>query len=171
MFHNERKTRKEPAINTSGEINPKNRHCLRGLNGKYGRWDEILRDILNGKLKIVQNPKQPESETDDEDDDDDEEMPEETGTPTKVYDTSERNGSYVPIRTSSEEDALQIYTDGEMTGENLENQIRRSNRNSNKPGPAQVGAISKAQKLQKDFQVSMYSFTVLENRIFFEFFF
>ena len=27
----------------------------------------------------------------------------------------------------------------------------------NKPGPAQVGAISKAQKQQKDFQVSIYS--------------
>ena len=62
-------------------------------------------------------------------------MPEETGTPTNVYDTSERNGSYIPIRTNPEEDALQIYTDGEMTGENLENQnqIRRSNRNSKKP--------------------------------------
>ena len=134
LFQIERKARKEPAINISGGINPKNRHCLRGLNGKYGRWDEILQDILNGKLKIVQNPKQPESETEDEDDDD-EEMPEETGTPIKVYDTSERNGSYVPIRTSPEEDALQIYTDGETTGEILENQnqIRRSNRNSKKP--------------------------------------
>ena len=62
-------------------------------------------------------------------------MPEETGTPTKVYDTSERKGNYVPIRTSPEEDALQIYTDGETTGENLENQnqTRRSNRNSKKP--------------------------------------
>ena len=62
-------------------------------------------------------------------------MPEETGTPIKVYDTSESNGSYVPIRTSPEEDALQIYTDGGTTGENLENQnqIRRSNRNSKKP--------------------------------------
>ena len=134
LFQTERKARKEPAINTSGEINPKNRHCLRGLNGKYGRWDEILRDIQNGKLKIVQNPKQPESETEVEDDDD-EEMPEEIGTPIKVYDTSERNGSYEPIRTNPEEDALQIYTDGETTGENLENQnqIRRSNRNSKKP--------------------------------------
>ena len=28
---------------------------------------------------------------------------------------------------------------------------------TNKPGPAQVGAISKAQKWQKDFQVSIYS--------------
>ena len=60
-------------------------------------------------------------------------MPEETGTPTKVYDTSERDGDYIPIRTSPEEDALQIYTDGEMAGENLEKQIRRSNRNSKKP--------------------------------------
>ena len=62
-------------------------------------------------------------------------MPEETGTPIKVYDTSERNGSYVPIRTCPEEEALQIYTDGETTGEILENQnqIRRSNRNSKKP--------------------------------------
>ena len=106
---------------------------MKGLNGKYGRWDEVLLDILNGKLKIVQNPKQPEYETEDEDDDDDEEMPEETGTPTKVYDTSERNGSYVAIRNMPEENALQIYTDGEKTGGNLENQIKRSNRNSKKP--------------------------------------
>ena len=81
--------------NATGEINPKNRHCLRGLDGKYGRWDEILRDILNGKLKIVQNKKRAESETDD--DDEDEETPEETGTPI-VYDTSERDGRYVPTR-------------------------------------------------------------------------
>ena len=57
--------------------------CLRGLNRKHGRWYEILRDILNGKLKIVQNPKQPKSDIE-EDEDDDEETPEETGTPTKV---------------------------------------------------------------------------------------
>ena len=64
---------------------------------------------MNGKLRIVQNPKQPESDTDD-DNDDNEEMPEETGTPAKVYDT-----------------------DGELTSENLEKQIRPSNRNSKKP--------------------------------------
>ena len=28
LFQTERKTRKEPAINTNSEINPKNRHCL-----------------------------------------------------------------------------------------------------------------------------------------------
>ena len=57
LFQTERKTRREPIPRTSGEIQPKNRHCLRGLDGKYGRWGEILRDILNGKLKIVQNRK------------------------------------------------------------------------------------------------------------------
>ena len=102
--------------NTTGEINPKNRHCLRGLEGKYGRWDEILRDILNGKLKIVQNKKRAESETDDDDEDeDDEETPEEIGTPI-AYDTSEKDGRYVPIRTNPEEDTLQLHTDSEMPG-------------------------------------------------------
>ena len=52
-------------MNTSGQINPKNRYCLRGLDGKYGRWDAILRDIRR--------------DTDDDDDDgDDEEMLEDT---------------------------------------------------------------------------------------------
>ena len=49
LFQTEKKTRRETTLNTNGEINPKNRHCLRGFDGKYGRWDEILRDILNGK--------------------------------------------------------------------------------------------------------------------------
>ena len=63
---------------TDNEIQPKNRHCLRELDGKYGRWDEILRDILNGKLKIVQNRKKTETDTEEEDNEDDEEMPETT---------------------------------------------------------------------------------------------
>ena len=117
---------------TSGEIQPKNRHCLRGLDGKYDCWDEILRDILNGKLKIVQNRKKSDSETEDEDDDDeDEEMPEVTRDIT--YETSERNGSYAPIQTSPDEDAIQIHADGEISGENLDHKIRRSNRKTNKP--------------------------------------
>ena len=133
LFQTERKSRKEPVTNATGEINPKNRHCLRGLDGKYGRWNEILRDILNGKLKIVQSKKREESETDDDDEDeDDDETPEETGTPI-VYDTSERDGRYVPIRTNPEEDTLQLDTDSEMPGKNSESQIRRSNRNSKKP--------------------------------------
>ena len=82
-------------------------HCLRGLDGKYGLWDEILRDNPDEKLKIVQNKKRGDSDTDDhdEDDEDDEEMPEETGTP-KVDDTSKKVGRYALIRTNPEEDAL-----------------------------------------------------------------
>ena len=36
-------------------ITPKNRHCLRGVDGKYIQWNKIMRDVLNGKLNIVQN--------------------------------------------------------------------------------------------------------------------
>ena len=69
--------------------------------------DEILRDKLNGKLNIVQNRRAMESNTDEDDDDeDDEDMPEETGTP-KIYDTSESDERYAPIRTNPEKDALQ----------------------------------------------------------------
>ena len=133
LFQTARRNRKEPALNTTSELNLKHRHCLRGLDGKYGRWDEILRDNLNSKLKIVQNKKRTESDTvDDGDDEVDEEMPEETGTPT-VYDNSERDRRYVPIRTNPEKDPLQLHTDSEITGENLKTQIRRSNRESKKP--------------------------------------
>ena len=86
LFQTEKKNLKDTAL-SNAEITPMNRHCLRGLDGKYGRWDEILCDILNGKLKIVQNRKVSVSETEDEDDDDDDEMPEETGN--RTYDTSE----------------------------------------------------------------------------------
>ena len=118
LFQTERRTKKELTINTTGEINPKNTHCLQGLDGKYARWDGILRDILNRKFKIVQNGKETDTETEDDDDEDDEDVPEEIGTP-KTYDTSERSGKYLPIRTNPEEDALQIHTDGEIPGETV----------------------------------------------------
>ena len=52
----------------------------------------------------------------------------------ETYDTSERNGSYVPIQTNPEDDALQLHTDGEIPGENKSNNIiRRSYRNIVKP--------------------------------------
>ena len=121
LFQIERKNSKEAAVNATGDINPKTRHCLRGLDGKYGRWDKILRDILNGKLKIVQNKKRAESDTyDDDDDEDDEKMREKIGTPT-VYGTSKRDGRYVPIRTNPEEATLQLHTDSEIPSENLKN--------------------------------------------------
>ena len=88
-FQSERRHRRESAPAVPAEITAKNRHCLRGLDGKYGKWDEILRDILNGILRIVQNKKHTKTETEDEDEDeDDEEMPEEVG---KTYDTSEKD--------------------------------------------------------------------------------
>ena len=77
--------------------------------------------------------KRAESDTDDDDDDEDDEvMPEESGTPI-IYDTSEKHGSYVPIRTNPEEDGLQLHTDSEITGENLKTRIRRTNQESKKP--------------------------------------
>ena len=133
LFQSEKRHRRESAPAVSAEITPKNRHCQRGLDGKYGKWDEILRYILNGKLRIVQNKKHTKTESEDEDDDDDDEkeMPEEAG---KTYDTSERGGRYAPIQTDPENDAIQIHTDGEMPqGENTENNHRRSNRNANRP--------------------------------------
>ena len=132
LFQTDKRSQKETAI-SNGETTPKNRHCLRGLNRNYGRWDEILRDILNGKLKIVQNRnKKQEKDAEDDDDDDEEEMSEDTGD--RIYDTSERDGRYEPIRTSTEEDVTQIHTDGEIPqGEKIENTIQRSSRNINKP--------------------------------------
>ena len=76
--------------------------------------------------------KKTETDSEEEDDyDDDDEIPETTGRQT--YDTSERNGRYVPIQTNPEVDALQLHTDGEIPGENNKNIIRHSNRNVNKP--------------------------------------
>ena len=86
-------------------------------------------------MKIVQNRKQTGSDTEEEDNyDDTKEMPEEIGTPKpKIYDTSERDGRYAPIRRSPEEDALQLHTNGEISGENLKTNIRRSARDSKNP--------------------------------------
>ena len=71
-----------------------------------------------------------ESDTEDDDDDDKEEMPKDTGD--RVYDTSERDGRSEPIRTSPEEDVIQIHTDGDIPqGEKIENTLRRSSRNIN----------------------------------------
>ena len=91
------------------------------------------RDILNGKLKLVKARKQATSDAEEDDYDEDEEMPEEIGTPIpKVYDTSERDGRYIPIRTNPEY-ALQLHTDGEISGEKIETNTRRSTRDSKKP--------------------------------------
>ena len=98
----------------------------------YGRWDESIRDLLNDKLKIVLDGKKTDTDTEDDGEDDvDEEMPETTGRLT--YDTSGRNGRDIPIQTNPEDDAIQIDTDREISGENIESIIQRSNLIVTKP--------------------------------------
>ena len=45
--------KKKAAPKIGDNITPKKRHCLRGVDGKYIQWNEVLRDVLNGKLKII----------------------------------------------------------------------------------------------------------------------
>ena len=51
VFQKERKA----APKIGDNITPKNCHCPRGVDGKNIQWNEVLRDVLNGKLKIVPN--------------------------------------------------------------------------------------------------------------------
>ena len=88
---------------------------------------------MNGKLKFVKARKQTTSDTEEDDYDEDEEMPEEVGTPAQNG-TSERDGRYIPIRTNPEEDALQLHTDGEISCENIETNIRRDSKKPNRYG-------------------------------------
>ena len=134
VFQTEKKKERAPQI--GDKITPKNGHCLRGVDGKYIQWNEILRDKLNGKLKIIQNrTRKSESESESEEGEIDEESNFEMENP----DTSERNG-YKPINTNPE-DELKLHTDGEMpTGENKNNYVetenlpvRRSNRKCMQP--------------------------------------
>ena len=81
---------------------------------------------------MVQNRTQSESDNKDDDEDEEEEMSDETGN--RTYDKSERDGPFEPIRTSPQKDVIRIHTDGEIPhGNNIENKIRRSCRNTNKP--------------------------------------
>ena len=73
VFQTEKKKERAPQI--GDKITPKNRDCLRGFDGKYIQWNEILRDILNGKLKFIQNrTRKSESESESEQGEIDEEI-------------------------------------------------------------------------------------------------
>ena len=107
IFQKERKT--TPKIGDS--ITPKNRHCLRGVDGKYIQWNEILRDVLKRKLKFVQNKRTELDSESEEGEIEDEESDFEN------HDTSERDGCYRPV-TTSPEDEINLHTDGQLnTGE------------------------------------------------------
>ena len=130
VFQKERKT--APKIGDT--ITRKNRHCLRGVDGKYIQWNEILRDVLNGKLKKVQNQRTESDSESEEGEIEDEESDFEN------HDNSEKDGRYELI-TTSPDDELNLHTDGEInTGEKqssnrtTENEkIKRSNRESKQP--------------------------------------
>ena len=87
---------KRTAPKIGDTITPKNRHCLRGVDGKYIHWNEILRDVLNGKLKIVQNQRSESESESEEGEIEDEESDFES------HDTSEKDGRYKPVTTSPE---------------------------------------------------------------------
>ena len=129
VFQKDRKT--APKIGDT--ITPKNRHCLRGVDGKYIQWNEILRDVINGKLKIVENQRTESDSESEEGETEDEESDFEN------HDTSEKDGPYKPITTSPEDELN--HTNGEInTGEKqssnktTENEkIRRSNSERKQP--------------------------------------
>ena len=134
VFQTEKKKERAPQI--GDKITPKNRHCLRSVDGKYIQWNEILRDILNGKLKIIQNrTRKSESESESEEGETDEESDFELENP----DTSERNG-YKPISTNPEDES-KLHTDDEMPSSENKNKyvetenlpVRRSNRKCMQP--------------------------------------
>ena len=122
-------------------ITPKNRLCLRGVDGICIQWNEVLRDVLNGKLKIVQNQRTESDSESEEGEIEDEESDFEN------HDTSERKGCYRPV-TTSPEDELNLHTDGEInTAEKkLKNNTtgnegtRRSNRESRQSKRYGVGS-------------------------------
>ena len=103
VIQKERKT--VPKIGDT--ITPKNRHCLRGVDGKYIQWNEILRDVLNGKLKTVQNQRTESDSESKEVEIEDEESDFENDV------TCEKDGCYKPI-TTFPEDELNLHTDGEI---------------------------------------------------------
>ena len=53
VFQTEKKKERAPHI--KDKITPMKLHCLRGVDGEYIQWNEILRNVLNGKLKVNQN--------------------------------------------------------------------------------------------------------------------
>ena len=130
LFQSEKRHRIETVTAVSAGATPKNRHCLRGLDGKYGKWDDILRDMFNRKLRIVQNKKRTEavSEGDEDDNDEKEEILEETEEcTTRQRETVDTNRSGLIPRMTRK------HTEGEIPQGEKSISIRRSNRNMNKP--------------------------------------
>ena len=104
----------------------------------------VLRDVLNGKLKIVPNQRTESDSGSEKGEIEDDESDFEN------HDTSEKNGCYRPV-TTSPEDELNLHTDGEidtcekkLKNNTTENErTRRSNRKSRQPNRYRVLHIQK----------------------------
>ena len=68
----------------------KKQRCLRGVDGNYIQWNQILRDILNGMLKIIQNRSQ---KSDSDSENEDSEIHEESDLEMMNSNTSEKTGT------------------------------------------------------------------------------
>ena len=101
-YFEERKKKRERAPTIGDTNTPKNRHCLRGVDSKYIQWNEILRYVLNGKLKIERNKKaESDSERAEGKIEDDESH-------FRNYDTSAKDW-YRPITTSPQNELNHAY--------------------------------------------------------------
>ena len=107
----QKKRKPEWAPQFGDKITPKNRHCLRGVDGKYIQWNEILSDILNRKLKIIKSRTR-KSDTELESKEEKIGDQDESNSGTENPDMSERNG-FKPI-TTEPEDRLKLHTDREL---------------------------------------------------------
>ena len=62
-FKNEKQKKSKAENQVENELSAQHRYHLRGLNGQYMHLNDLLRDILNGKLKLVMNWKCLESKS------------------------------------------------------------------------------------------------------------
>ena len=90
-------------VPVESENSTKTRYCRRCLKGQYTNCNDIVRDIKR-KLKIVNNRKGPESESELEKEEEDSDF--------ENHDTCGRNG-YKPLQASIEGE-INLHTDGEL---------------------------------------------------------
>ena len=116
-----KKTRKKTEIPVDQEITPKARYSLRGIDGKYSQQNEVLRDILAGKLKLVQNTRKlSDSEIEEREDNEDNDFDD--------YHTSEKGHQKLIHVNVNTEDELQNHNDGEITNsQKLNNTVQNEN--------------------------------------------
>ena len=96
--------------------NPKKLSLSTGSRENYAKWDELHGDILINNFRVVQNKTGSETETDSEYENDEGDVDGQTPEVGIVYDNSERDGRYVPLRIDPEHNSIQIQTDRSFGG-------------------------------------------------------